>query len=339
MRRVNESRAAFVPTTSLAGVVGPFAMVSCALVRNEGIPVVCLSQPVLNLVAEPWEPLVAENGWLMIITGYIDESYDGKDYPDDFTLCCVMLSADDWKEVISPRWRELFARVNQDLDRQGRKKISRYKAADCNGSYGEFEGWSRDEKLALTKQMSEVFDHSELKLSQLAYSVHLSKIHQKIPSVKDPKSFAYAMLFLLIVKGILDMMDVLPQGSTISFIHDRCDFDQVYLCVFDVALRTANADQRAKLTTIASMPNENCPPLEVADLIAYENYKMHMNRAEGKDAKRTLDYLREQQRLGGRSSWLLDEQFTIDEHTLDVLKWCSSHGGKHLRYPELDARP
>ena len=273
----------------------------------------------------------------MIITGYIDESYDGKDFPDDFTLACIMCSADDWKGI-SQRWRELFRCVNSDLALQGRKQITRYKAAECNGSYNEFEGWSGPEKLVLTKQMSEIFDHSELKMTQLAYSVHLSKIHQKIPSVLDPKSFAYAMLFLLIIKGVLEMMERLREQSTISFIHDRSDFDEVYLAVFNIALQIADQGQRKKLTTIAPMANEDCPPLEVADLIAYENYKLHMNRSEGKNDKRTIDYLLEQQRLGGRSSWILDDQFAIDDHDLDILKWCSSLGGKRLRYPELDAR-
>jgi hypothetical protein len=274
----------------------------------------------------------------MFITGYIDESYDGKDHPDDFTLCCAMLSANDWTNVVSPRWRKLFAKINENLERQGRKRITRYKAADCNGSHNEFEGWSRDEKLSLTKQMSEVFDHTELKLTQLAYSVRLSKIHQKIPSVLDPKSFAYALLFLLIVKGVLEMMETLHEASTITFIHDRCDFDEVYLAMFNVVLRVADEAQRKKLTTIAPMANENCPPLEVADLIAYENYKHHMNQSEGRTDKRTIDYLLEQQRLGGRSSWLIDQQFEIEQHDLDILKWCSSFGGKRLRYPELDAR-
>jgi hypothetical protein len=287
---------------------------------------------------ELWEPLVCNGGVLVILTGYIDESFDGKDYPDDFTLACIMASADDWKNVVSPRWRTLFRQVNDELSRQGRKQITRYKAAECNGSYGEFEGWDRAEKLLLTKKMSAIFDHSEVKLTQLAYSVRLSKIHQKIPSVLDPKSFAYAMLFLLIVKGILKMMEILPGDSTISFIHDRSDFDAVYLCVWNIILQVADSQQKSKLTTISPMPNINCPPLEVADLIAYENYKLHVNRGAGKPDKRTIDYLREQERLGGRSSMISDEDFSIPDHTLDALKWCSSFGGKLMRYPHLDGR-
>lgn len=294
---------------------------------------VCPSQSRCDHSVEAWEPLVSENGWLMLITGYIDESYDGKDNPDDFTLSCIMCSADDWK-VISRRWRELFQRVNDDLASQGRQQISRYKAAECNGSHEEFEGWTGPEKLALTLQMSEIFDFSELKLTQMAYSVRLSKIHEKIPSVLDPKSFAYAMLFLLIAKGVLNMMDTLPEDSTINFIHDRSDFDEVYLRVFNVVLRAANPIQLKRLGTIAPMANENCPPLEVADLIAYENYKHHLNQSEGKKVKRTIDYLLEQDRLGGRSSYLLDQQFVISEADLDVLKWCSSAGGKRLQYPK-----
>lgn len=295
------------------------------------------SQTFKNLVTETWEPFVQDNGWLVIITGYIDESFDGKDHPDDFALACIMCSAEDWKEI-SRLWRNLFRQVNDGLARQGRKQITRYKAAECNGSHNEFEGWTGPEKLALTKRMAEIFDHTEHKPTQLAYSVHLSKIHQKIPSVLDPKSFAYALLFLMIVKGVIEMMDPLPQGSTISFIHDRSDFDAVYLAVFNFVLQAADSDQKNKLATIAPMANNNCPPLEVADLIAYENYKLHMNRSEGKFDKRTIDYLLEQDRLGGRSSMIRDADFSIPEHDLNVLKWCSSFGGKLLRYPELDAR-
>lgn len=281
-----------------------------------------------NACIERWEPLIREGGMIVILTGYIDESYDGRDHPDDFTLACIMASADDWKHVISPKWRTLFASVNQELSRQGRRQITRYKAAECNGSYDEFEGWTQPEKLALTKQMSEVFDHTELKLTQAAWSVRLSRIHQKIPSIQDPKSFAYAMLFMLIVKDVLASMDRLWENSTISFIHDRCDYDEVYLAVFNLMLRLASPDEKKKLTTVASLPNLNCPPLEVADLIAYENYKHHINQAEGKLDKRTIDYLLQDDRLGGKSKVIRDENFAMPEDVLNFLKWCSSYGGK-----------
>jgi hypothetical protein len=295
------------------------------------------SQSRAGLVTEPWESFVPENGWIVIITGYIDESYDGKDRPDDFTLSCIMCSAEDWKGI-SRRWRDLFRQVNEDLGHQGRKQISRYKATDCNGSRNEFESWTRPEKLALTLQMSEIFDYSELLLTQVAYSVRLSRIHKKIPSVKDPKAFAYAFLFQQIVRVVLEMLDSLPEESSISFIHDRSDFDLVYLQVFKVLLLNCSEAQRKKLITIAPMANENCPPLEVADLIAYENYKLHLNRSAGKNDKRTIDYLIEKGRLGGKSSIIPDEEFSIPEFHLNVLKWCSSFGGKCLRYPELDER-
>jgi hypothetical protein len=301
------------------------------------MPVLCIRQPVGASVVEKWEPLVRENGWIMVITGYIDESYDGKDHPDDFTLACIMCSAEDWKGI-SSRWRELFRKINENLSSQGRKPITRYKAAECNGSHDEFEGWSRQEKLALTLQMSEIFDHARIKLTHLAYSLHLSKIHEKIPSVLDPKAFAYAMLFQQIIKGSLEMLNVLKEESSITFIHDRCDYDQVYLALFNLVLMDADAEQKRKLTTVSPMANEDCPPLEIADLIAYENYKHHINQSEGKTDKRTIDYLVEQGRLGGKSSIILDEQFSISKHHLDTLKWCSSFGGKCLRYPELDAR-
>jgi len=145
------------------------------------------------------------------------------------------------------------------------------------------------------------------------------------------------MLFPLIIKGVVEMMKN-DEPSTISFLYDHCDYDLVYQCIFDNILGHMKDDPDVKmLSIVAPMANENCPPLEVADLIAYENYKRHLRESKGIGGKRTLDYMLERGIIGGRSSTVLDEHFEISELHLRFLKSCSSFGGKRLRYPELDS--
>ena len=77
----------------------------------------------------------------MVLTGYIDESANkGKSI---FTLSSILGEGNDWDRLV-PEWDAMIALENERLTREGRQKIRRYHATECNARDNEFEGWTPD---------------------------------------------------------------------------------------------------------------------------------------------------------------------------------------------------
>ena len=139
MRRVNSSRAAVVPTTSLAGVVGPFARVHP--LEREGRPVVRPSQPyscvkhmLLSAYGSQWKQRI-----VAMFTLYIDDSGTSQDQP-------MAIAAG----IVIPAVRlELFEREwNRFLEKYGSAEDGLH-SSECfyRNPKSPFAAWS-DERVA-----------------------------------------------------------------------------------------------------------------------------------------------------------------------------------------------
>src|SRR5271156_2881324 len=102
--------------------------------------VVCKSQE-FDLAVDLWDginPMGFKEGQFTVFKGYIDESGD---QINSFTLSCLLGKGSNWG-FFQGDWENVIAAKNKELIRDGRKTISRYKAADFNSRKGEFEGWT-----------------------------------------------------------------------------------------------------------------------------------------------------------------------------------------------------
>jgi len=74
---------------------------------------------------------------MLVLHGYIDDCGKG----NTFILSCLQAEIGMWT-FVELAWLEMLEKVNANLRKQGRQEISRYHAADCNGLFNEFKGWT-----------------------------------------------------------------------------------------------------------------------------------------------------------------------------------------------------
>ena len=80
-------------------------------------------------------------------------------------------------------WKKCLDAKNQQLEKQGRKTISRYHAADCSSRVNEFEGWTTEEQIEFTKSLLTVFKRGCVNV--VAYSMPLDEFVKQIPEGHD----------------------------------------------------------------------------------------------------------------------------------------------------------
>lgn len=213
-------------------------------------------------------------------------------------------------------WRNYLRFLNKRLKAQGRRQISRYHAADCSSRVNEFEGWSVDEQIALTKELLAIFERSDI-MNAIAYNMPLNHFVDVFPEhAADPVEACYVELLKFLM---LEVADQFTNGQArairdgyrarelrLVMFHDRCNYDVALLQTFKRVMADPTFDGSRYFTTMAPLGWEDCIPLQGADLIAYECFKDAQNPDKSKRRK-TLDLLLKNGSFGGRS-----KSFTLE---------------------------
>jgi len=236
----------------------------------------------------------------MILHGYIDESYNQR----FFTLSCLLGRPQDWMWIES-EWKKVLRKKNAELHRAGRRKISRYHAADCSSCRGEFSGWSVDEQIAFVKRLLAIFN--KYMTSVVAYTVPLEDFKDVYPEHKDdPFPVLYRMLTNLLMNQTVH--EIRTQAGpwavdrvSIALIHDRSDYDQSYLAAFNFCKKDLTFEGRHIFKSITPLGWEDCIPLQAADMLAYETFKDVENHAVGRKRRKSLTSILDGTKFGGRS--------------------------------------
>ncbi|MBI3406646.1 MAG: hypothetical protein HY046_14425 [Acidobacteria bacterium] len=226
----------------------------------------------------------------------MDESFKDDEW---FVLSCL-IGRGAWWTWIDLAWQKMLDETNAFLKSQGRRTLTRYKASDCNNLVGEFEGWTIEEQIALTKKMLTIFRAHPLNV--VSYSVNLKELVTEIPETKpDPKGFCYVLLLYFLILEIGDMILQHFPEEKLTLIHDRCDYDAALLEAFTQMKEDKGFKYRKQFTTIAPMGWEDCIPLQPADFLAYENLKEAEIRNAGKRRRKSLESLLDSNSFGGRA--------------------------------------
>lgn len=211
----------------------------------------------------------------MRLTGYIDESISKKDRI--FTLSAVVGINEQWKNLTSD-WVRLLDEENRRLKQQGRPPLTRYHASECNALDHEFEGWSKDEQISLTKTLFRLLKKYDL--GTFAYSIDLMALADEIKG-GNLKEAAYSLCTNLLIFRLGKWLTEKSAGhdTLVTLVHDRCAYDSVILKQFNNLTADTNFRERKSFPSIEPMSWENCVPLQTADMMAYKSMK---------DAERTL---------------------------------------------------
>lgn len=263
----------------------------------------------------------------MVFNGYIDESGNG----DIFALSCVFAQRTNWMWFMQD-WQTTIDKKNAELRKSGRKEISRYHASDCNCLFGDFESWTRSEQIEFTKSLVKVFSKPSNHLTVVSYALDLHELVEEIPeTAPDPYGFAYSLLLKMVMVEIGHMITEAPNGDTrevkVPLIYDRCPYDGALLQAFNSLLADSTFRYPRLFTTIAPKGWEDCPNLQPADLLAYENFKESERRyyARDREMRRSLEALLELESFGGRAKHMDRNSIRtlkelMDERTAEMLR-------------------
>lgn len=234
-----------------------------------------------------------------MLEGYIDESGSAESHL--FTLSCIVSHGGQWWHFENA-WVKWLEKRNQELKKQGRKELSRYKASDCSCFQNEFADWKPDEQMSFLGGLLNVFRRHNTAI--ISYTLDLRHVAEEMPGAdKKPEAIAYILFLqkIMIWIGERIFTDKKYAGERIALIHDRTTHhDSVLLDAFNAMKNDEAFVHRDRFTAIAPMGWENCVLLQPADLIAYENFKIIERKRAGSKRRKIMELLLDLNSVGGR---------------------------------------
>lgn len=236
----------------------------------------------------------------MVFRGYIDESYDGKQVPDVFTLSCLIAEGNVWP-WIELAWTNVLDNKNAELRAACRPTIARYHAVDCNARERQFEGWEPQERDEFVKELFKVFRRHET--STVSFSIGGRDLLEVWGASKEnaiPVAYELLMRWIMIEIGVSHGEEGVKEKVALFF--ERSDYGHVLQRTFDQTLDDPTFRYGDVFTTIAPMKWQDCIPLQPADLVAYETFRNAKSWRSGQQNLRpSLEALLEMNSFGGRS--------------------------------------
>lgn len=233
-----------------------------------------------------------------VLIGYIDDS--GSSESNLFTLSCLIGHGSMWQWV-EWAWLNCLEKKNKQLKAEKRKELSRYHAADCSSRLKEFTGWTVSEQIEFMSCLIKVFQRHPLAI--ISYTLDIRDLIAEFPEAKgNPYGLAHVFLLTHIMKYTAEKILSDPRyiKDRIALIHDRSAHDAVILEAFNHMKNDETLIHRERFTTIAPMGWEDCIPLQPADLLAYENFKIVERESAGHKRRKSMELILDLDSFGGR---------------------------------------
>ncbi len=240
-----------------------------------------------------------------MLKGYMDDS--GSASSNLFTLSCLIGHTSMWLWV-EWAWLNHLEKKNSQLKAGGRTELSRFHAADCSSRFGEFKGWTVPEQTEFMAGLIRVFQRHSLVI--ISYTVDLKDLIAEFPEAKNnPRGLAHVLLLTHIMKYIADKIlgDPRYADEDISLVHDRSNYDAVLREAFDHMRNDQTFARRERFTGISAKGWEDCVPLQLADFLAYENFKIIERESAGHPRRKSMELILELDSFGGRGAKLQRE--------------------------------
>lgn len=196
---------------------------------------------------------------------YCDESYDGNPKnPETLTISGFFSDQLTWKEV-----EESWIQIN---DRYG---VSRFHAAPLNGGKGEYEGWSKDQRIKYSSELLEVVESQKARL--VAYNCGMrANAYRRIVSEAGQAKLGppWFVCFKSCIAMITAHMETLPQDYSLSVtVESGSGFDQMAISFFEQLTANPNFPYRHRLKSCEIATPNQTVGLQLADLMAYEYFR------------------------------------------------------------------
>lgn len=185
-------------------------------------------------------------------------------------------------------WAEIERRWRQENERVG---VKRYHAANVNARSGEFEGWEKDKQILYSKNLIQILRDQRRKLHALSCSIWASDYYRIINDEGRRKlGRPYVACFKSCVATIareMEIRDFEPEDK-FAVVLERNDFEDEAVEVFYTMKDTKEWPYHHRLATCAPGSYEDFVPLECADLIAYETFRLIHDGAKDDKVRKAL---------------------------------------------------
>jgi hypothetical protein len=191
-----------------------------------------------------------------VLKAFLDESYD----KEIFVVAGFLSYEDDWKRL-EKKWKATL-REN---------RIQRFHAADCSSGFGEFRDWPQKRRTGLMKRLLRFILEQEL--YAIFSGVRQPAFRAEFDEVKRDDE-AYLMCLQHCIEIVGERTVLLPPSDKVQIIADSCRHAAKGEEVFEFMKNRRDWQHGARLHSITFSGWKNFVPLQCADLMAYEAFKM-----------------------------------------------------------------
>ncbi len=151
-------------------------------------------------------------------------------------------------------------------------------AVDCANFKGEFEGWDKDQRDAWVAQLLPVIPAHEIAGIVIGIQLHdFTAALKDYPELLEMFGTPYTACFQWAISIIMEIATNHGQkGERMAFIHEVNDYKGECFKTFEYVRETLNP--RKIPMTLAFAGKADYPPLQAADILAYEGGKFLKNR-------------------------------------------------------------
>jgi hypothetical protein len=241
--------------------------------------------------------------YVAIFRFFCDESYDS----DPKTGTGMMFDQDDPKAKKAKyvpstyvvggffsneyTWADVEKRWGAENQRVG---VSRYHAANVNARSGEFEGWEKEKQIVYSKNLLQILRDQKTDIHAVSCAMWASDYYRIISDEGRRKlGSPYVACFKNCVATIAREMELrgFQPEDKFEVVLDRSAYEGEAVEVFYKMKDERKWAYHHRLATCAPGSWEDFVPLECADLIAYETFRLIHDRTKGDKVRKALQLM------------------------------------------------
>jgi hypothetical protein len=158
----------------------------------------------------------------------------------------------------------------------GRRRIEVFHSTDCANYKGEFEGWTREDRDPYVAQLLPVMPAHEL--AGIVIGINLDDLTAALsgrPELIEMFGTPYTACFQWAISIVMEITTERGNGERMAFVHEVNNYKGEALRAFEYVKEFLNP--RRIPMTMAFGNKEDYPPLQAADVLAYEGGKFLRN--------------------------------------------------------------
>jgi hypothetical protein len=215
---------------------------------------------------------------------FYDPSSKGEKYIPQTYIVGGFFSNENVWENIEQRWKAENNRVG----------VTRFHATHVNARSGEFEGWSKEKQIEYSKNLIQILRDQGRDLHALSCGIWASDYYRIINEYGRRKmGHPYISCFNSCVALIAQEMEVrnFPPEHKFAVIMDRNQFENEAVESFYKMKDSTDWTLGCRMATCAPGSTEDFTPLECADLIAYETFRLVHDKSTGDSVRKALSLM------------------------------------------------